>query len=178
MRQDWQHVEGTTLQTARSVQREREEVIHTPEHRFPCSCGEDHDEGAVPLQSMEDTHARAGRCALWETAVYAGFLAGRMTSRVMCAGAVHPWKTAICRKDPCWKSLWTTITPEWDTSGWNRGRVWEGRSSRDCHELTTASISHCPIPLKTRRQRTRRKIEPEKKGGGRRCFLDFFPIFH
>lgn len=110
-------MEETTLQTARSVPKEGEEVIHMPEHRFsPAAWGKDHDEAAVPLQpieilggaefhlqSMEDTRAGAGRCALHKTAVHARFLA--VTSRVMYAGTAHPWKSGICRKDPCWTSL-------------------------------------------------------------------------
>lgn len=53
------------MQTPRSVEKEREEVVSAPEHRSPAARGADHGEEAVILQPMESNEGAEIPCSPW-----------------------------------------------------------------------------------------------------------------
>ena len=70
------------------------------------------------LWPCRDTTLEQGpgrNCGPWRGA-HAGavFLAGSITPWGTHNGAVHSCRTAPCGKDPCWKSLWRTVSCELD----------------------------------------------------------------
>ncbi|KAJ7403871.1 hypothetical protein WISP_148783 [Willisornis vidua] len=139
---------------------EGEEVLQALELRLPCRPCEDHGEAAVALQlmkvhlqPMEEPCAGAGGClkeavTLWE------------------ASCSWQGSVALCRKDPMQEqvccSLWEGLILEMfmkDCLSWKGPHAGSGKSVKRpspeeegvaetmCNELTTAPISHPPVPL-------------------------------
>ena len=112
-REEWDNVRETTLQTSRSVKKEREEVLETPEQRvFPCSsCWRPWWGRLSPCSPWRSTVEQISTCSPWRIPHHSRGMPEKGCDPVespcwsrLLAGPVAPW-----REEPtqvCWQDLW------------------------------------------------------------------------